>query len=107
MGLPMAYHALGRKADSDGALAALIAVAEKDGPYNIAYVYAYRGEADKAFASLDKAVEYRDTGLGGVVTETLFDNIRKDPRWLPFLRKIGRAPEQLAKIKFKVPPLEK
>jgi hypothetical protein len=26
-------------------------------------------------------------------------------RWLPFLRKIGKAPDQLAKIEFKVPPL--
>ena len=60
IGLPMAYHALGRKADSDAALAALIAKYEKDAPYNIAYVYAYRGEADKAFAWLDKAVEYGD-----------------------------------------------
>jgi TolB-like protein/Tfp pilus assembly protein PilF len=102
IGLPLAYHALGRKADSDGALAALIAVAEKDGPYNIAYVYAYRGEADKAFEWLDKAVEYGDGGLGEIVTETLFDKIRADPRWLPFLRKIGKDPETLAKIEFKV-----
>ena len=55
IGLPMAYHALGRKADSDAALAALIAKWEKDSPYNIAYVYAFRGEADKAFARADKA----------------------------------------------------
>ena len=102
IGLPMAYHALGRKADSDAALAALIAKYEKDGPSNIAGVYAYRGEADKAFAWLDKAVEYGDPGLSEIVTENLFDNIHKDPRWLPFLRKIGKAPEQLAKIEFKV-----
>jgi len=95
-------HALGRKADSDAALAALIAKDEKDGPYNIAYVYAYRGEADKAFEWLDKAVEYGDGGLGEIVTETLFDKIHTDPRWLPFLRKVGKAPEQLAKIEFKV-----
>ncbi|PYL77546.1 MAG: hypothetical protein DMF27_05635, partial [Verrucomicrobia bacterium] len=44
IGLPLAYHALGRKADSDAALAALIAKYEKDGPSNIASVYAYRGE---------------------------------------------------------------
>ena len=37
-----------------------------------------------------------------IVGENLFDNIHSDPRWLPFLRKIGRAPEQLAKIQFKV-----
>ena len=102
IGLPMAYHALGRKADSDAALAALIAKYEKDAPYNIAYVYAFRGEADKAFAWLDKAVEYGDPGLGEIVTENLFDKIHADPRWLPFLRKVGKAPEQLAKIEFKV-----
>src|SRR5437899_5929817 len=69
IGLPLAYHALGRKADSDAGLAALIAKYEKDGPSNIASVYAYRGEADKAFAWLDKAVEYGDGGLGEIVTD--------------------------------------
>ena len=63
---------------------------------------AYRGEADKAFAWLDKAVEYGDPGLAEIVTDNLFDKIHDDPRWLPFLRKLGKAPEQLAKIKFDV-----
>ena len=98
----MAYQALGRKADSDAALAALIAKYEKDGPSNIASVYAYRGEANQAFEWLDKAVEYGDPGIGDIVGENLFDKIHADPRWLPFLRKIGKAPEQLAKIEFKV-----
>jgi TolB-like protein/class 3 adenylate cyclase/Tfp pilus assembly protein PilF len=102
IGLPMAYQALGRKADSDAALAALIAKYEKDAPYNIASVYAFRGEADQAFKWLDKAVEYGDGGLGEIVTDNLFDKIHADPRWLAFLRKIGKAPEQLAKIEFKV-----
>ena len=103
IGLPMAYHALGRKTESDAALATLIAKDEKDAaPYNIAYVYAFRGDADKAFEWLDKAVQYQDPGLSGIAVENLFDKIHSDPRWLPFLRKIGRAPEQLAKIQFKV-----
>ena len=34
--------------------------------------------------------------------QNLFDKIHSDPRWLPFLRKIGKAPDQLAKIEFKV-----
>jgi TolB-like protein/Tfp pilus assembly protein PilF len=102
IGLPMVYHALGRTTESDAALATLIAKFEKDGPYNIAYVYAFRGDADKAFEWLDKAVQYKDPGLADVVAENLFDNIHSDPRWLPFLRKLGRAPEQLAKIQFKV-----
>jgi len=102
IGLPLAYHALGRKADSDAALADLTAKEAADSAYNIAYVYAFRGEADKAFEWLARAVEYDDPGLGDIVTENLFDNIHADPRWLPFLRKVGKAPEQLAKIEFKV-----
>jgi len=37
-----------------------------------------------------------------LLVENLFDNIHSDPRWLPFLRKLGKAPEQLAPITFKV-----
>src|SRR5262249_42635267 len=103
--LPMAYCALGRTAEADAALNALIAKYEKDSPYNIAYNYAFCGNADKAFEWLEKAVAYQDPALGDIVTENLFDKIHSDPRWLPFLRKIGKAPDQLAKIEFKVPPL--
>ena len=37
-----------------------------------------------------------------IPNENLFDKIHADPRWLKFLGKIGKAPEQLAKIEFKV-----
>jgi len=56
IGLPMAWHALGKKAQSDVALAELIGKYEKEAPYNIAGVLAFRGEADRAFEWLDKAV---------------------------------------------------
>jgi tetratricopeptide (TPR) repeat protein len=105
-GLPMVYCALGRKADADATFNAVIAKYEKEGPINIAYDYAFCGDSDKAFEWLDKAVAYQDPGLGDIVTENLFDKIHSDPRWLPFLRKIGKAPDQLAKIEFKVPPLQ-
>jgi TolB-like protein/class 3 adenylate cyclase/thioredoxin-like negative regulator of GroEL len=106
IGLPMAYCALGRKADADAALNALTTKYEKDWAYNIAHVYAFCGDADKAFEWLDKAVAYHDGGLSEIVTENLFDKIHSDPRWLPFLRKIGKAPDQLAKIQFKMPQLQ-
>ena len=106
IGLPMAYHALGRKADSDGALAELIEKDAEDSAVNIASVYAFRGESDEAFEWLDKAVEYRDTGLAEIGSDILFANIRSDPRWLPFLERLGRTPAQLAKIDFKITPPE-
>ncbi len=100
--LTMIYHALGRNADSDKTLSELIEKYEKEAPYNIAYIYAFRGEADEAFEWLDKSVEYGDPGLSELVTENLFDKIHSDPRWLPFLRKNGKDPETLAKIQFRV-----
>jgi len=102
IGTAVVYYAAGRKAEADAALSDVVAKLEKDASYNIAYNYALRGEADKAFEWLDKAVQYQDGGLSEIVYEPLFDKIRSDPRWLPFLRKIGRAPEQLAKVEFKV-----
>jgi hypothetical protein len=98
----MVFHRLGRQVDSDATLAELIANHGKDWAYNIAYIYAYRGEADRAFEWLDKAVAYGDPGLAEIVAERLFSSIHSDPRWLPFLRKLGKAPEQLAKIEFNV-----
>jgi tetratricopeptide (TPR) repeat protein len=102
IGLPMAYYALGRKPDSDTALASLIAKYGKEAPYDIAYIYAYRGEADRAFEWLDKAAAANDPSFALLLVENLFANLHSDPRWVPFLRKLGKAPEQVAKIRFQV-----
>ncbi len=102
IGLPLAYHALGRVGESDAALAELIEQYEQGAAYNIAYVLAYRGEADRAFEWLDKAVQFKDAGLAQILGAPFFANIHDDPRWLPFLERIGRSPEQLAAIEFKV-----
>src|SRR5947199_10325719 len=101
----MAYCALGQKTDYEKALVDEIKQDEREGPYNIAYVYAFCGDADKAFEWLDKAVAYQDPALGEIVTENLIAKIHSDPRWLPFLRKIGSAADQPAKLEVKVPPL--
>jgi hypothetical protein len=50
----------------------------------------------------EKAPPASNPGLSEIVSESLFDKIYSDPRWPPFLRKIGNAPEQLAQIKFKL-----
>ena len=100
-GLSLVYHALGQMVESDAALAELIEQFEQRAAFNIAEVLAYRGEADRAFEWLDKAVEYEDSGLSDMFSRTLFASIHDDPRWLPFLEGIGRSPEQLAAIEFK------
>ena len=102
IGLVMAHHALGQAAASDAVLSELIEKYEQDAAINIAYVLAFRGEADRAFEWLNMAAAYHDPGLSGITTEPLFANVHDDPRWLPFLESIGMSPEQLAAIEFKV-----
>jgi tetratricopeptide (TPR) repeat protein len=101
-GLVMAHHALGQAAESDAALAEAIELIEQVAAYNIAYVLAFRGETDRAFEWLDKAVQYKDPGLSQIAMEPRFANIRTDPRWLSFLESIGKSPDQLAAIEFEV-----
>jgi len=98
----MALHGLGRSKEADAALKAFVDKFGPDQPESIATVHAYRGQTDAAFEWLDKAVAIRDPALASALTEPMLDPLHSDPRWLPFLRRIGYAPEQLAKIEFKV-----
>lgn len=100
IGLPLAYHALGQRSEADAALAELIEKFGTPAAYNIAYVVADRGEIDRAFEWLERAVAHRDPGLAGILTEPLLTRLREDPRWLPLLRRLGKAPEQVAAITF-------
>jgi len=102
IGLSLAFYALGQKAEANEALEKLIGLYGNTAAYNIAYIYAFRGEADKTFEWLDKAEGHQDSGLSQITAETLFENIHEDPRWLLFLERIGRSPEQLAAIEFEV-----
>src|SRR6266404_363484 len=49
-GKALAYHALGREQDSNAALASLIERHHVGAAYQVAQVYAFRGESDKSFA---------------------------------------------------------
>ena len=102
LGLTMAYHALGRVAESDAVLARVIEELGPEWAYNIAYVEAFRGEADAAFEWLDKAAQVNDPGLSLLAVPIQFESIMDDPRWLPFLESIGKSPAQLAAIEFEV-----
>jgi TolB-like protein/DNA-binding winged helix-turn-helix (wHTH) protein/lipoprotein NlpI len=103
IGLSMAYHALGRSKESDANLEQLIRKYRKGAAYQIAYVQAYRGDADRTFEWLDQAFVDQE-GFSEILGEVLLSNVHSDPRWIPFLRKIGKAPEQLATIRFEAMP---
>jgi hypothetical protein len=75
-----------------------------DAAFNIAYVHALRGEPDEAFEWLERAVKNKDTGLPDIIYEPNLASLHADPRWLPLLRRLGRAPEQLAAVPFDARP---
>jgi TolB-like protein/Tfp pilus assembly protein PilF len=102
--LPLVYYALGRVDESDAVLAELIEKYEKEAAFNIAAIYAYRSQRDKAFNWLNRAVAEKDPGLSEIVYDPLFSRLHDDPRWQPFLESIGRSPEQLEAIEFDVTP---
>ena len=64
-------------------------------------VLAEYGLADKVF-ELNKAAAQNDLDLGSLAIYPTFAVMHNDPRWLPLLRSLGMAPEQLAAVKFDV-----
>jgi len=87
-GRVLAYHALGRETDSNAAMAELIAKHDTDAAYQIAGVYAFRGESNKSFEWLERAYKQRDPGLPDIKTDPLLKTLRHDPRFAELLRKM-------------------
>ena len=87
-GQALADHALGRKKEADAALAELIAKQSATAPFQIACVYAFRGEADRAFEWLERSYTSRDTGLIWLKTDPHLKGLERDARWAPFLKKM-------------------
>jgi len=84
----IAYHALGRKQESDVALSELIAKYEQD-TYRIAEVYAFRSQSDEAFEWLDRAYGQRNAGLIQTKVDPLLKSLRHDPRYAALLKKLN------------------
>ena len=88
-GMAIVQHALGDTAASDAALNTLIECCAAAGAYQVAQVYAFRGEIDPAFEWLGQAYDNRDGGLTGMLNSRSLTNLHDDPRWEPFLDKVG------------------
>ena len=91
LALTNVYHAQGRHAESDAALEELIETYADRGAFQIAEVFAYRGDLDQAFAWLERAYIQRDAGINLLRASQLMRSLHGDPRWLPFLEKVGLA----------------
>ena len=66
----------------------LIVTHQNDCAYQIAQVYAYRGETDRAFQWLERAFQQRDPGTAELKTGPLMKSLRQDPRYAELLKKM-------------------
>ena len=89
VGEALAYAAMGKKAEGDAALNQLIANYQVQAAYQIAEVYAFRGEVDQAFQWLELARAHRDAGLPAIKGDPLLKNLYRDPRFAQFLRSMN------------------
>jgi eukaryotic-like serine/threonine-protein kinase len=86
--LALAYHALGFKQKSDSNLSALVAKFQSTAAFQIAEVYAFRHDADRAFEWLNRAFAARDSGLADLKGDPALKNLLDDPRYITFVREL-------------------
>ncbi len=87
--LALAQYVRGDRAAADAALADLIANGRDNLAYQIAEVYAVRGEKDKAFEWLQISFDNHDAGTLTLLVDPLLRGLRDDPRYHKLLEKLG------------------
>jgi adenylate cyclase len=88
-GSAMAEYTLGHTKESQQALDELAAKYAQNSAYQIAEVYAWRGETDHAFEWLQRAYAQHDDGLSSIKYDPLFATLRADARYAALLKKLG------------------
>ena len=79
---------LGDRTRSDRALEQLKKTYGDAASYQFAQAYAQRGDADRAFAALERGFEVNDPGLNTLRVDPLFDPIRRDQRFAELVKRL-------------------
>jgi len=87
--LALAHYTRGDRPTADAALAELIAKNRNFMAYQIAEVYAWRGETNKAFEWLQVSLDNHDTGTPSIFINPFMRGLRHDARYKNLLAKIG------------------
>jgi TolB-like protein/Tfp pilus assembly protein PilF len=87
--LALAQHVRGDRGAADAALADLIAYGRDQLAYQIAQVYAVRGEKEKAFEWLQISFDTHDTGTLALLIDPLIRDLRGDPRYKALVAKMN------------------
>ena len=87
--LAVAQYVRGDRQAADAALADLIANGRDQLAYQIAEVYAVRGDADKALEWLEISFDNHDTGTLSLLVDPLVRGLRDDARYKNLVVKVG------------------
>ena len=87
--LALAQYIRGDHKAADAALADLIANSRDSLAYQIAQVYAVRGEKDKAFEWLQIAFDNHDGGMPSLLVDPVLRGLRDDARYKNLVIKVG------------------
>src|SRR5215475_9910501 len=94
--LALAHYSHGDPVAADAALALLIARDRTVMAYQVAEVYAWRGETDEAFEWLKISLDNHDTGLLSLLIDPLMRSLHYDSRYNEILGKVGLSPSGVA-----------
>jgi TolB-like protein/tetratricopeptide (TPR) repeat protein len=85
----VAYDSLGRRVEADRAIDEL---QRKEGgtmAYQVATFYGLRGDADRSFQWLDRALRQEDGGMSDLLIEPALSGLRPDPRFQALLERMS------------------
>jgi TolB-like protein len=84
----LAEYSLGHAAEAQRSLDYLLTHHANVWAYQIAVIYAWRGEKDKAFEWLERSYRQHDGGLTYLTYDRLLTSLRGDPRYRALLQKL-------------------
>jgi adenylate cyclase len=93
VGPPLALDRLGRRQESDKLLADALTheTVTNGAAYQVALIYANRGDADHAFEWLERGFKQRDAGMLWMKYDPLLQPLRGDPRFKTILDKMHQS----------------
>jgi serine/threonine-protein kinase len=91
-GMAMVYFSMDDRESSNQAVDDLITGWSDRATFQIAEVHAFRDEPGPAFEWLEKAYDTQDGGLAVFLGNPVFEGLKSDSRYLPFVEKLGLLP---------------
>ena len=87
-GRAMIYFAMGRRAESDAAMAIAERLDRGRDEFSLAEVRAFRGEKDLAIAALDRAIVRHEIDCIGITTDPYIQTLREDARFRALVARV-------------------